>query len=157
MTDKISPSHRSWNMSRIKSKNTKPELRLRSFLHNLGFRFRVNRKDLPGKPDIVFRKYKTVIFVHGCFWHRHPNCKSASTPKSNTDFWEKKFAANVKRDRKNKEDLERMGWRVIIVWECQIRKQEDLENLVKNRIAPLLKSDFINSVDEKRSKHNNSL
>ncbi|MES0491809.1 MAG: DNA mismatch endonuclease Vsr, partial [Leptospirales bacterium] len=97
MTDLLSKEKRSWNMSRIQGKNTKPELIVRSYLHSLGYRFRIHRKDLPGKPDIVLTKYKLVIFVHGCYWHRHKNCKLAYTPKSNVDFWLKKFDENIVR------------------------------------------------------------
>lgn len=107
-------------MSGIKGKNTKPELLLRSALHAQGFRFRIQRKDLPGKPDIVLPKYKTIIFVHGCFWHRHPGCKYAYTPKSNVEFWTNKLEGNVTRDRITKEKLEALQWRVLIIWECQI-------------------------------------
>lgn len=108
-------------MSGIKGKNTKPELLLRSALHKLGFRFRIQRKDLPGKPDIVLSKYKTIIFVHGCFWHRHPGCKYAYTPKSNIEFWTNKLEGNAIRDRLTEKALEEMGWRIIIVWECEVK------------------------------------
>ena len=106
-------------MSRICSKNTKPELLVRSFLHRLGFRFRLHRKDLPGKPDIVLPKHKTVIEVRGCFWHRHQGCKDASTPKTNTEFWETKFLNTVNRDKNNIEQLKKLGWNTIVVWECE--------------------------------------
>lgn len=108
-------------MSGIKGKNTKPELLLRSALHKLGFRFRIQRKDLPGKPDIVLPKYKTIIFVHGCFWHRHPGCTYAYTPKSNIEFWTNKLEGNVIRDRLTEKALEEMGWRILIVWECEVK------------------------------------
>ena len=108
-------------MSRIRSKDTKPEKIIRSILHKLGFRFRINRKDLPGKPDIILPKYKTVIFVHGCFWHQHEGCKIASKPKSNSEFWQKKFSLNIERDRKNQEKLQLMGYRVITIWECEAK------------------------------------
>ena len=117
--DVFSPEKRSQVMSRIRSKDTKPEKIIRSILHKLGFRFRINRKDLPGKPDIVLPKYKTVIFVHGCFWHQHEGCKIASKPKSNSEFWQKKFSRNIERDRKNQEKLQLMGYRVITIWECE--------------------------------------
>ena len=97
--DVFSPEKRSQVMSRIRSKDTKPEKIIRSILHKLGFRFRINRKDLPGKPDIVLPKYKTVIFVHGCFWHQHEGCKKSSRPKSNVDFWDRKLSANLMRDK----------------------------------------------------------
>lgn len=119
--DIVSKEKRSRMMSGIKGKNTKPELLLRSALHKLGFRFRIQRKDLPGKPDIVLPKYKTIIFVHGCFWHRHPGCKSAYTPKSNIEFWTNKLEGNVIRDRLTEKALEEMGWRILIVWECEVK------------------------------------
>ena len=124
--DRLSKEHRSWNMSRIKGKDTKPELAVRSLLHCMGYRFRLHRKDLPGKPDIVLPKYKTVIFVHGCFWHRHPGCLYAYNPKSRVEFWEKKFARTVERDREVAQSLRKLGWRVLIVWECELREPQRL-------------------------------
>jgi len=121
MADKLTPERRSWNMSRIRSKNTKPELIVRSLLHRMGFRFRVNRKDLLGKPDIVLPKYKTVIFVHGCFWHRHKGCKGATTPSTRREFWEKKFKDNTNRDKRNRRELKKAGWNVIVLWECEVK------------------------------------
>jgi DNA mismatch endonuclease, patch repair protein len=121
MVDKLTPERRSWNMSRIRSKNTKPELIVRSLLHRMGFRFRVNRKDLPGKPDIVLPKYMAVIFVHGCFWHRHTGCKGATTPSTRREFWEKKFKANTDRDKRNRRELKKAGWNVIVLWECDVK------------------------------------
>jgi len=112
---------RSRNMSAIKSKNTKPEIAVRKLLHSMGYRFRLHRKDLPGSPDIVLPKYKTVIFVHGCFWHRHENCKYASTPKTRKEFWEKKFRENINRDNLNQANLSLKGWKIIIIWECQLK------------------------------------
>ena len=123
---------RSRNMSAIKSKNTKPEIAVRKLLHSMGYRFRLHRKDLPGSPDIVLPKYKTVIFVHGCFWHRHNNCKYATTPKTRKEFWENKFEENVKRDNLNQANLSLKGWKIIILWECQLK--EDM----KKRIRELL-------------------
>ena len=108
-------------MSRIKGKDTKPEKIVRSALHKEGFRFRLNRKDLPGKPDIVLPKYKSVILVHGCFWHRHPRCKFAYNPKSREKFWQKKFSDNVERDKAVKKELRKIGWKVIVVWECELK------------------------------------
>ncbi len=122
MVDKLTPEKRSWNMSRIRSKNTKPELIVRSLLHRMGFRFRLHRKDLPGKPDIVLPKYKTVIFVHGCFWHRHKDCKVATTPSTRREFWEKKFKDNVARDERNQRQLRQLGWHVYVLWECEVKK-----------------------------------
>ena len=117
---------RSRNMSAIKSKNTKPEITVRKLLHSMGYRFRLHRKDLPGSPDIVLPKYKTVIFVHGCFWHRHQNCKYASNPKTRREFWEKKFKENIERDKKTQEKLKNLGWKTKIVWECEIKKQDKI-------------------------------
>ena len=126
---------RSRNMSAIKSKNTKPEIAVRKLLHSMGYRFRLHRKDLPGSPDIVLPKYKTVIFVHGCFWHRHENCKYASTPKTRQEFWEAKFRENINRDKINQENLSSKGWKIIIVWECEIKDKDfDLNRLFKNEI-----------------------
>ena len=126
---------RSRNMSAIKSKNTKPEIAVRKLLHSMGYRFRLHRKDLPGSPDIVLPKYKTVIFVHGCFWHRHQNCKYASTPKTRQEFWNKKFNENINRDKINQENLSSKGWKIIIVWECEIKDKDfDLNRLFKNEI-----------------------
>ena len=115
MADRLSRERRSWNMSRIRGKDTQPELTVRSTLHRAGYRFRLHRKDLPGRPDIVLPKYRTVILVHGCFWHRHKGCRFAYTPKSRTAFWNEKFSGNVERDRRSVRELRRHGWRVITV------------------------------------------
>ena len=122
---------RSRNMSAIKSKNTKPEIAVRKLLHSMGYRFRLHRKDLPGSPDIVLPKYKTVIFVHGCFWHRHENCKYASTPKTRKEFWKKKFQSNIKRDLEIQEKIKNLGWQSVIIWECEIKNNEKLEKLFR--------------------------
>ena len=121
MSDRITKEHRSWNMSRIKGKDTEIEVAVRKRLFSLGYRYRKNDRKLPGKPDIVFPKYKTVVFIHGCFWHMHSNCKIARIPKSNTDFWLAKLNHNIENDRKNKQLLEETGWKVITVWECEIK------------------------------------
>ena len=123
---------RSRNMAAIKSKNTKPEIAVRKMLHALGYRFRLHRKDLPGSPDIVLPKYKTVIFVHGCFWHRHENCKYASTPKTRKEFWETKFKVNVKRDKEIQEKIKNIGWHSVVIWECQIKDEKFLYKLILN-------------------------
>lgn len=123
-----SKDKRSNVMSRIKSKNTKPELLLRSALHKEGFRYRIHIKDLPGKPDIVMPKYKTVIFVNGCFWHYHKNCTDGRIPKSNTSFWEKKISHNVEKDEANYDYCRKLGWNVLVIWECEIEK--DLSEMV---------------------------
>lgn len=120
MVDTLTPEQRSERMSRIRSRDTKPEIALRKALHGLGFRFRVQKSGLPGKPDLVLPKYRCVIFVHGCFWHRHPGCKVATTPKSNTEFWVEKFTRNVERDKRVSRQLEENGWHVITVWECDL-------------------------------------
>ena len=122
--DSLTKEHRSWNMSRIRSTDTKPEMIVRSFLHKKGFRFRLHVKTLPGHPDIVLPKHKTVIEIRGCFWHRHPGCKSATTPSSNIEFWQAKFKRNIERDKKNAEELKSLGWRLIVVWECEVSKKQ---------------------------------
>ncbi len=125
---------RSYNMSRIKSKNTKPEEIVRKFLFSQGFRYRKNDKRLPGHPDIVLPKYKTVIFVNGCFWHGHEGCKYFVWPKSNTEFWKKKITANMERDNRNMENLIQLGWNVLTIWECELKDSKKffrLENLVR--------------------------
>ena len=119
-------------MSRIKSKNTTPELTVRSLLYHMGFRFRLHRKNLPGKPDIVLTKYKTVIEVRGCYWHRHKGCREASVPKTNTDYWMKKFNRNVERDKENEKRLKALGWDVIIVWECETENHKTLMDKLDN-------------------------
>ena len=119
MTDRLTPERRSWNMSRIRGRDTKPELVVRKLLHEMGYRFRLHRADLPGRPDIILPRHKTVVFVHGCYWHRHPGCRFAYTPKSRQSFWNAKFTSNVARDQRNQRDLTEAGWRVIVIWECQ--------------------------------------
>lgn len=121
MADVHSPETRSYNMSRIRGKNTKPEELVRKYLFAQGFRYRKNDARLPGKPDIVLPKYKTVIFVNGCFWHGHSGCRYFVWPKSNAEFWKKKINGNIKRDEKNYELLVALGWQVIIVWECELK------------------------------------
>lgn len=121
MTDRISQERRSWNMSRIRGANTKPEILVRSMLHRAGYRFRLHDRKLPGRPDIVLKKYRTVVFVHGCFWHRHEGCPAATTPKTRVEFWNEKFAENVRRDRRNARALAEAGWHVITVWECELK------------------------------------
>ncbi len=122
MSDKLTPEKRSWNMSRIKGKDTKIEVEVRKYLFSKGYRFRKNDKRYPGKPDIVLPKYHVAIFVHGCFWHRHEGCKDATTPKTRTEFWLEKFDKNVKNDQIKQEKLRELGWKVIVIWECEIKK-----------------------------------
>ena len=127
--DRISPEKRSWNMSRIKSKNTTPERIVRSFLHENGFRFRLHSKILPGSPDIVLPKYKTVIEVRGCFWHRHRGCRQSTTPTTNVEFWQEKFSRNVERDRNTEKRLKELGWRLIVIWQCELKIDGFLKTL----------------------------
>jgi DNA mismatch endonuclease (patch repair protein) len=129
MVDRISEEKRSWNMSRIKGSDTKPEIIVRSFLHRQGLRFRVNDKNLPGKPDIVLKKYRTIVFVDGCFWHRHTGCRFAYTPKSRIEFWTEKFKSNVKRDRKVNTMLKEQSWNVVRIWQCETKTSEKLSRL----------------------------
>lgn len=122
MVDRISPEQRSANMSRIRSKDTAIEIKVRKYLFSKGFRFRKNVRSLPGAPDIVLPKYKTVIFVHGCYWHRHKGCKYASIPKTRTEFWLSKFERTLERDASQIASLESIGWHVHVLWECEIEK-----------------------------------
>ncbi|MCB1522034.1 MAG: DNA mismatch endonuclease Vsr [Hyphomicrobiaceae bacterium] len=119
--DHLTPTERSENMRRIRGRDSGPELVVRRLLHKSGYRYRLHRNDLPGRPDIVFPSRRKVIFVHGCFWHRHRGCKYAYTPKSRTQFWEDKFAQNVKRDARAEADLRDRGWETMTVWECETR------------------------------------
>ena len=132
--DSLTPDQRSLNMSRIRGRDTKPEIKVRRLLHGMGYRFRLHRKDLPGKPDIVLPKHSTVIFVHGCFWHRHSCPNGRVVPSTNRQFWEEKFAANVERDKRNKRDLRRLGWRVLVIWECQTESVTALERRIKRSL-----------------------
>ena len=133
--DRLTREQRSRNMSRIRSRNTSPELIVRSLLHRMKFRFRLHRKDLPGSPDIVMPRHRIIIFVHGCFWHQHENCKYATVPKTNTEYWLKKFSRNKARDKANRLALEKMGWRVVQIWECETRKSDELASLLKQRLS----------------------
>ena len=126
MVDTLTKEKRSWNMSRITGRNTKPEILLRSLLHREGFRFRLHDKRLPGKPDIVLPRHRTVIFVNGCFWHRHNNCEYAYTPKSRQEFWLNKFQGTVQRDQEKQKMLADLGWQVLVVWECELKRNSSL-------------------------------
>lgn len=134
--DTLTPQERSARMARIRSKNTKPELVVRRTLHRLGYRFRLHSANLPGKPDLVLATHKQVIFVHGCFWHAHRNCSIANIPKSRKKFWLEKFARNKARDAKHRKKLQRAGWRVITVWECET-KSAKLEDVLNHKINGL--------------------
>lgn len=132
--DIVSPSRRSQMMGRIRSKDTVPELIVRRIAHRLGYRFRLHRRDLPGSPDLVFVSRKKAVFVHGCFWHRHCGCRLAYVPKSNTHFWNTKFSKNLDRDIRVKEELERMGWSVVVIWQCETADQVGLEIKLRNNL-----------------------
>ena len=135
MADVHSKAQRSFNMSRIRGKDRKPEMIVRSLVHQMGFRFRLHRKDLPGKPDLVLPKHQKVIFVHGCFWHMHRCRYGRVVPKTNTEFWQTKRTSNVERDRKNMRKLRRAGWQTLVIWECWTR---DIENKVLPRLEDFL-------------------
>ncbi len=128
-------------MSRIRSKDTKPEILLRKALHGMGFRYRLHDSALPGSPDLVFPKYRAVIFVHGCFWHRH-DCKATATPSTNQEFWLKKFADTITRDKRNIQKLLDCGWRVAIVWECVLRGKKELPDIITTELEEWLHSEL---------------
>jgi len=141
MVDRLSPQRRSWLMSRVRGKNTSPEMRVRRAAHGLGLRFRLHPTNLPGKPDLVFPKYNQILFVHGCYWHRHPGCPKASAPSS--PFWRQKFRTNVARDIRVTKQLRKLGWRVAVIWECEtkdpVRLARRIEGIVlrkKERYPP---------------------
>lgn len=113
-------------MRAVKRANTVPEIIVRQLLHALGLRFRLHRRDLPGSPDVVLPRFRTVIFVHGCFWHRHPDCRYTTTPKTRQEYWLPKFAANIERDLRKEAQLQALGWRVLLVWECETKQREEL-------------------------------
>jgi DNA mismatch endonuclease (patch repair protein) len=133
--DRVSKQHRSWNMSQIRGRDTKPEVAVRSLIHRMGFRFRLHAKDLPGRPDILLPKHKAAVFVHGCFWHRHESCKFAYQPKSRTTFWTQKFKENIERDRNTHAALSALGWHVIVVWECELQDMKTLAERFKSELA----------------------
>lgn len=135
MADVHTPEQRSYNMSRIRNKNTKPEELIRKYLFSQGFRYRKNDVRLPGKPDIVLPKYKAVVFVNGCFWHGHIGCRYFVWPKNNAEFWKKKINDNIERDEKNYILLKELGWRVLVVWECELKHsvmEKTLDSLANN-------------------------
>ncbi|MCJ2044612.1 DNA mismatch endonuclease Vsr [Methylobacterium sp. J-078] len=145
------PITRSENMSRIRGKDTKPEMRVRKLVHALGFRFRLHRRDLPGTPDLTFPGRQAVIFVHGCFWHRHSGCVNCTTPKTRVAFWSEKFAKNVERDRRAVSRLQDLGWRVLTVWECEISDEEALQSRIIQFLgAPVLPLNLRNSGRDQR-------
>lgn len=135
MMDTLSPAERSERMAKIRCKDSNPEMKLRRLVHGMGFRYRLHSKNLPGKPDIVFSRRRAVIFMHGCFWHRHEGCALARLPKSRVDFWKKKLEANKQRDQNNQELLESRGWRVLVVWECQLNDTTEISRIVREFLS----------------------
>lgn len=135
MADRISPEQRSRNMSRVKGRDTKPELLVRSIVHGLGYRFRLHSKKLPGRPDVVLPRHRKVIFVHGCFWHGHPGCRRAARPSTNREFWDKKIEGNIARDAANIEALSAAGWKVLVVWQCAMKERERLEKTLSEFLS----------------------
>ena len=155
--DVLTPEQRHHNMSQIRSKDTKPELIVRRWLWQNGYRYRLHKKDLPGKPDIVLPKYKAVIFVHGCFWHKH-NCKYGSKPKTNTDFWNNKLDGNVERDRKNIREIKKLNWRVLVIWECEIMKwnfklEGKIKRVLHGNITPNKGRYIYNGIEDEEKKY----
>jgi DNA mismatch endonuclease (patch repair protein) len=128
MTDHLTQQERSRNMSRVKGRDTKPELLVRSIVHRLGYRFRLHGKKLPGRPDVVLARHRKVIFVHGCFWHGHTGCRRAARPSSNREFWDKKIEGNIARDAANIRALRQAGWKALVIWQCAMKDRERLEN-----------------------------
>lgn len=145
MADSITPAQRSANMAKVKGQNTKPEKVVRSLLHGMGYRFRLHRKDLPGKPDIVLPKHRKVVFVHGCFWHGHESCRRAARPSSNTEFWNIKINGNMERDQRAMLNLAALGWCALTIWECELRDKELLRKTLKNFLT-----DSDRSMNERR-------
>lgn len=132
MADHLSPDRRSANMRAIPSKGTKPELLVRKVAHRLGLRFRLHRNDLPGSPDLVFPRFKATVFVHGCFWHAHTCKRGGRIPKSNVEYWEKKISRNVGRDAYARDALTKLGWRVLVVWECEAKNPEEVSRILSS-------------------------
>lgn len=135
LMDKLDPERRSANMAKVRGKDTGPELRVRRLAHRMGLRFRVHRKDLPGRPDLVFVAQRVAVFVHGCFWHRHRGCSRATTPSTRREFWQAKFDATVERDGGQLRELEAMGWRVLVLWECELRDEAILEARLRDVVV----------------------
>lgn len=136
MADKLTKERRSQNMAAIRSKGMKPEIAVRSLVHRLGFRFRLHRRDLPGVPDLVFPATKKVIFVHGCFWHQHKDCREGRLPKSRPEYWIPKLSRNIERDVQHTAALKKQGWRVLTLWECEIEKGSGIESKIRRFLRP---------------------
>ena len=139
MTDTLTIAERSRLMAKIKGKNTAPERAVRSLLHRAGYRFRIHVRGLPGTPDVVLPKYRAVVFIHGCFWHRHRNCKIATMPQSHKKFWSEKFARNVANDARHRRKLRRLGWRVVTVWSCQLRHPDLVLGKIEKALKPQIR------------------
>jgi DNA mismatch endonuclease, patch repair protein len=135
LMDIVSSSKRSEMMAGIKGRNTRPEIAVRRTAYRLGLRFRLHRRDLPGSPDLVFPRLRTAVFVHGCYWHRHPGCRLAYSPKSNIEFWAAKFQGNVSRDLRNRRELEESGWKVVVIWECQTKNVDAITSILKCEVC----------------------
>lgn len=131
MVDRLGTERRSWLMSRVKSRDTAPELRVRYAAHSLGLRFRLHRKDLPGKPDLVFPRWRVAIFVHGCFWHQHEGCRKAGAPKSRSHYWKPKLEKNIERDKRALEELDRLGWKTLTIWQCETNDATSLTDRLR--------------------------
>lgn len=129
MVDIVTPEQRSFMMGRIRGRDTRAEVLVRSYLHRAGLRFKVNDRSLPGSPDLVLPKFRCVVLVHGCFWHRHGGCRYATTPTTRAEFWRAKFAANVARDHRTRDALHQMGWRTLVIWECEVGEIDNLDRL----------------------------
>jgi DNA mismatch endonuclease, patch repair protein len=135
MADNLTAQQRSRNMSRVKGRDTKPELLVRSVVHSLGYRFRLHGKELPGRPDLVLPRHRKVIFVHGCFWHGHAGCRRAARPSTNREFWDRKIEGNVARDAANVRALRRAGWKVLVVWQCALKDRARLEKRLRGFLS----------------------
>jgi len=136
MVDSMTPEERSRHMARIRDRDTQPELQVRRVAHAMGLRYRLYRRDLPGTPDLVFPRWRRAVFVHGCFWHRHLGCSKTTTPKTRADFWEEKFRANQARDARKFAGLQAVGWRPVVIWECETRDAEALSRIIAMRVIP---------------------
>jgi DNA mismatch endonuclease (patch repair protein) len=135
MADRLTPQERSRNMSRVKGRDTKPELLVRSIVHRLGYRFRLHGKRLPGSPDVVLPRHRKVIFVHGCFWHGHSGCRRAARPSTNREFWDRKIDGNIARDASNLEALRQAGWEVLVIWQCAMKDREHLKHTLSEFLS----------------------
>ncbi|MGF6128577.1 DNA mismatch endonuclease (patch repair protein) [Pseudomonas frederiksbergensis] len=149
--DIVDQATRSKMMSGIRGKNTRPEMMVRKFLHAKGYRFRLHRKDLPGKPDIVLPKLMTCIFVHGCFWHRHPGCQYSTSPSTRIEFWSEKFHKNVERDARHQDELESKGWIVLVIWECQLKRGGTGLSLLSKRLDSISKAKLPNRENQENA------